>query len=97
MRFEWDEDKNRRNVTKHKISFETAKLVFGDQNALSLVDRVVNGDERWQTLGMVDRIVLLVAHKWTDEAGHEVIRIISARKAIPSERRDYAKNRQRSN
>jgi len=28
MRFEWDEVKNRRNLGKHKISFESAKLVF---------------------------------------------------------------------
>jgi uncharacterized DUF497 family protein len=30
MRFEWDEDKNRRGLAKHKVSFETARLVFDD-------------------------------------------------------------------
>jgi len=40
MRFEWDEDKNRRNLAKHKVSFETAKQV-------SNPDRMVEGEERW--------------------------------------------------
>jgi hypothetical protein len=29
-RFEWDEEKNRANLAKHRIIFETAKLVFDD-------------------------------------------------------------------
>lgn len=41
MPFEWDEGKNRRNVAKHKISLETASLVFDDPWALSVHDRVV--------------------------------------------------------
>ena len=41
MRFEWDEDKNRRNLAKHKVSFETAKSVFDDPRALSIQDRGV--------------------------------------------------------
>ena len=53
MRFEWDEEKNRRNLAKHKISFETARLPFDDPRALSVQDRVVEGEERWQTMGMV--------------------------------------------
>jgi len=40
MRFEWDEGKNRRNLAKHKVSFETASLVFEDPRALSIQDRV---------------------------------------------------------
>ena len=90
MRFEWDEAKNRRNLGKHKISFETAKQVFEDPYALSLQDRVISGEERWQTLGIVDRvIVVLVAHTYREAGGDEVIRIISARKATSQERRAY--------
>jgi len=94
MRFEWDEDKNRRNVAKHRVSFQTAISIFDDPHALSIQDRFVDGEERWQTLGMIADIVLIVAHTWTDEEGDEVVRLISARKAIPSERREYAKNQQ---
>jgi uncharacterized protein len=96
MRFEWDKDKSRHNLAKHKVSFETAKSVFDDPRALSIQDRVVEGEERWQTVGMVSGAVLLVAYTYPDEASDEVIRLISARKAIPSEKRAYAKSQKRS-
>lgn len=90
MRFEWDEAKNRRNLIKHKISFETAKLVFEDLHALSLQERFVEGEERWQTLGSVGGIIVVaVAHTYWEEHGEEVIRIIPARKATSMERKAY--------
>ncbi len=96
MRFEWAEEKNRRNLAKHKVSFETASLTFDDPLLLSIQDRIVEGEERWQTLGMVSGTVLLVAHTYRAEPGGEVIRLISARKAIAGERRAYAKSQKRS-
>lgn len=87
MHFAWDEVKNRRNTLKHKISFETARRVFDDPNALSMRERVVEDEERWQTLGRAGGIVLLAAHTWQAMAESEIIRIISARKATPRERR----------
>ena len=90
-RFEWDEEKNRRNRAKHKVSFETVELVFEDPYALIIQDRMVEGEERWQTLGSVGGVVLLlVAHTFRDQDGEEVIRIISARKATAHERKIYA-------
>lgn len=90
MRFEWDEVKNRRNLGKHKISFESATLVFDDPHALSYREREMEGEERWQTLGIVSgSITVLVAHTFREEKGEEVIRIVSARKATASERRAY--------
>ena len=92
MRFEWDEAKNRRNRVKHRISFETAIAVFDDPSSLSILDRVVEDEERWQTLGLIDGVlVVLVAHTCREEEGEEVIRIISARKATPRERSWYEK------
>jgi uncharacterized protein len=96
MRFEWEEHKNRRNLAKHKVSFETASLVFDDPQSLNNQDRVVEGEERWQTIGMVSGVLLLVAYAYRDESGEEVIRLISARKAIRNERQAYAKNQRRS-
>ncbi|HYA89089.1 MAG TPA: BrnT family toxin [Nitrospirota bacterium] len=94
MRFIWDEDKNRRNLAKHKISFETARLVFDDPFAISIRDQIAHGEERWQTMGLVGGIVVvLVAHTYTEEEDDEVIRIISARKATSHERRQYEQNR----
>lgn len=95
--FTWDEAKNRSNRKKHKLSFETAARVFDDPFHLSVQDRVEDGEERWQTLGQVDGIMLLlVAHTVAEgEPGEgsgepvEVIHIISARKAEKHERRRY--------
>lgn len=87
MRFAWDEAKNRRNVAKHGISFKTAALVFDDPHALSDQDRIIDDEERWQTIGAVGVKVLLVAHTWEEDDG--VIRLISARKATSAERKHY--------
>jgi uncharacterized DUF497 family protein len=60
-------------------------------NVVSFPERNVEGEERWQSLGSADSIVILmVAHTVQDSDGNEVVRIISARKASPSERRRYA-------
>jgi uncharacterized protein len=95
MRFEWDEDKNRSNFAKHNVTFEAAVSIFDDRHAISIQDRVVEGEERWQTLGMIAGVLYFVAHTWLCEEGDDVIRVISARKADPSERRAYAKSQQR--
>ncbi len=90
MRFEWDENKSRTNRRKHGVSFDIASRVFGDPLHRSILDYVVEGEERWQTLGMVDDVVLLlVAHTIREEDQDVVIRIISARKATKHERRQY--------
>jgi len=90
MRFVWDEQKSRRNLAKHKVSFETATRVFDDPHAISRPDRVVAGEERWHTLGLLGgAVVLLVAHTHHEEGGEEVIRIISARKATRHGRKIY--------
>ncbi len=90
MRIEWDEPKNCSNRGKHGVSFETAQLVFDDSHHLSIQDRDVDGEERWQTLGLVGgKLLLLVAHTWRDSDREEKVRIISARKATPRERQRY--------
>ena len=97
MRFIWDEGKNRRNLLKHKVSFETAVSVFDDPHAISVQDRFVQGEERWQTLGLIEGVVvLLVAHLVEFEGDEEIIRIISARKATPREREIYAQSQQKT-
>ena len=94
MRFEWDENKNRSNRRKHGVSFEEACLVFRDPLHVSVMDRIENGERRWQTFGLVQGIVVLVvAHTVAEEDTEgeiiEVIRIVSARRATPRERRRY--------
>ena len=53
-----------------------------DPDALSEQDRIEGGERRWQTLGLVDGLLLLlVAHTVHNDGENEVIRIISARRA----------------
>lgn len=89
--FEWDEAKAKKNYIKHGVRFEEAALVFNDPLAISVQDRIENGEYRWQTIGMVGGcIILIVAHTVFDnDNGEEIIRIISARRAEPKERRRY--------
>ncbi len=94
MRITWDENKNRINKQKHKVSFEVAGLVFADPFHLSIMERIENGEERWQTMGMVGSVVvLLVAHTAAEQEGEEIVRIISARKATRKERQIYEDRR----
>jgi len=94
VRFEWDGAKARANERKHGVRFEDAILVFADRYALVEQDRVVSGEPRWQTLGMAGGVVLLlVAHTVRSGREEEVIRIISARKAVRRERERYDENR----
>jgi uncharacterized DUF497 family protein len=93
-RFVWDPDKAVSNLRKHGVSFETALRAFADPLARSEQDRIEEGEERWQTLGMVEgHLLLLIAHTVREEEERslqvEVIRIISARVADPKERRRY--------
>ena len=90
MVFAWDEKKARINQRKHGVSFETAARVFDDPFAVSYVDRVVDGEERWHTIGLAGgAAALLVVHTNGELYGEEEIRIISARKAGPRERTHY--------
>ena len=91
MRWTWDEDKNRINTQKHGLSFETAQLVFDDPLMAHRPDPH-EGEERWHTIGMIEGVVVIVAHTWPipePETGVAVGRIISARKATAHERRTY--------
>ncbi len=64
--------------------------VFEDPNQLSIQDRFEGDEERWQTMGLVNAIVvLIVAHTVSDDGEEEIVRIISARKATPRERQRY--------
>ncbi len=92
MEFEWDEQKNRTNITKHGIDFEQAKDVFDDPCVLTRVDdRFEYGEVREVSIGQIPlatqghTLIVLVIH--TERNG--ITRIISARKATKQERRLY--------
>ncbi len=94
LRFEWDEAKNLSNRRKHGVSFEEACAAFLDPLYVSVQDRIEDGEPRWQTLGLVEGVLLLiVAHTIREESDDgrtvDVIRIISARQATRKEKRRY--------
>jgi uncharacterized DUF497 family protein len=90
MRFEWDERKNISNRAKHRVSFETATLVFEDPRVVSILDRTEENEERWHSIGMAGgMLLLLVVRTIRGLEKDEVARIISARKATPRERTIY--------
>ena len=90
IRFEWNGTNAVKHFKKHVVSFEVAARVFADPFALIVQDHIENGEQRWQTIGMVDgHLLLLVAHTVSEDDDTEVIGIISARKADPKERKRY--------
>jgi uncharacterized DUF497 family protein len=89
--FEWDDKKAESNFRKHGIRFDEAALAFDDPFAVSEQNRIENGEQRWQTIGMAGGcLLLLVAHTvHFEDDGIEVVRIISARRVDRKERRRY--------
>jgi uncharacterized protein len=63
--------------------------VFAEPASRSRIERVVDDEARWQTIGLVGDELLLVAHTWEEHNGDETVRIISARKANKHESRRY--------
>jgi uncharacterized protein len=84
--FEWDDRKAARNWRAHGVSFDMARDAFGDAFAVEWIDPDQHAhEERVSMLAMVDDRLLFVAYTLRGET----IRIISARKAEPHERRRY--------
>jgi len=90
--FEWDVNKARTNLSKHKISFEGATSVFRDEKAISISDEEHSDDEeRWLTIGMdeVTRTLVVIHTYITVDENNCNIRLISARKATKKEQQIY--------
>jgi uncharacterized DUF497 family protein len=87
MEFEWDNRKATANLAKHGVAFTEAATVFGDPLSLTYTDPDHSDDEeRFITIGTSKQgRLLIVAHTDRDDR----IRIISARKVVPKERRLY--------
>ncbi len=88
IQFEWDERKAKANRRKHGITFEEAQTVFFDDEALFMRDPDHSVDEeRFVLLGLSAVLrTLVVCHCYRDS---DTIRIISARRATQSERKQY--------
>ncbi len=91
LTFEWDENKNKLNKRKHGVSFDEAKTVFYDEQALLEFDELHSENEdRFRILGCSEKgNILLVVHCIREES---IIRIISSRKATANEKAGYERS-----
>jgi len=85
LEFEWYSEKEHLIAEKHGLNIETIKRIFDDPFRIVQYDETHSGlEDRWQILGKVKNILFSV---YTERG--EKIRIITARKATPEERRIY--------
>ena len=85
--FEWDDDKNDKNIQKHGIDFKDVVEMFEHPMLTHLDTRQDYGEDRWIGIGLLKHIVAVTVFlEWEDE---ETIRIISARKATKRELKLY--------
>jgi uncharacterized protein len=87
MKFEWDDNKAVRNLSKHGVSFDEAKTIFDDPLYVDFYDPDHSDDEeRYLIIGESNRGRLLIV-SYTERKN--LIRIISARQVTRSEREAY--------
>ncbi|MBR4529630.1 MAG: BrnT family toxin [Lachnospiraceae bacterium] len=88
MKFEWDEEKERANIRKHRVDFHMAARVFFDPDVLVRYDDIHSTEEdRYIAIGRVDETVLILLVAYTERKDR--IRIISARPATKREKERY--------
>ena len=89
MEFEWDEEKNQINISKHSFNFKDAWEIFESDVLTVLDDREDYGEDRWIGIGVFrGRRILAVVFT---ERGDDLVHIISVRKATKEEREYYEK------
>jgi uncharacterized DUF497 family protein len=89
--FEWDDDKARANVKKHKVSFDEARTALSDPLEMTIYDPDHSADEdRFISMGLSEQGRVLVV-SYTERGDR--IRIISARLANKHERKQYEEER----
>lgn len=82
---EWDVNKEKINIQKHRVDFDTAMLVFADRNRIEFYDSEYSlSEDRYITIGIVNNLITVVYAEKIKK-----IRIISARPATARERRKY--------
>jgi uncharacterized DUF497 family protein len=82
----WDPNKAEINFKKHGIRFSDAEMVLYDSFAMTLEEHIVANEQRYVTIG-TDAVSLIIAVVYSYRS--DTIRLISARKATPRERKQY--------
>ena len=86
MLYTWNEDKNRSNIKWHGIAFEDARRIFEGPTVERVDDRFEYGEVRIYAIGLVNGLEITVIYTDLD---NDELRIISAWRAEPHERRTY--------
>lgn len=88
MQFEWNPEKAELNLKKHGVDFSEAETVFGDSLAKIFDDEEHSFDEKREIIigHSIQNRLLIISFT---ERENNTVRIISARKTTPKERRDY--------
>jgi len=89
LEFEWDTKKDKSNAKKHGVTFDEARTVFYDENAIQFFDpEHSEKEDRFILLGASFNLkTLVVCHCFREN--ETVVRIISARKADKDEEQYY--------
>jgi uncharacterized DUF497 family protein len=88
--FEWDDDKNIRNIRDHGIDFRIAVEAFDDDKSIPYADpeHSTVGEPRYALIGQCSAGLVFISFTYRGER----CRIISARKASKRMQRIYAED-----
>jgi uncharacterized DUF497 family protein len=86
VHFEWDEEKNKENIRKHGLDFADAWQIFDATMLTTLDTREDYGEDRCLGIGFLKNVVVVVVYT---EPKEETTRIISLRKALKHERKQF--------
>jgi len=91
VRFEWNRYKDKANLSNHGVSFDEAKTVFYDENAIEFYDQDHSlGEDRYLMIGLSSKLrLLLVSYSVREGKEEDIIRIISSRKPTKNEQKVY--------
>lgn len=91
VNFDWDDDKNRKNIRKHGFDFTDAWEIFEAPMLRMLDTREDYGEDRWVGIGFLGNRIVVVVFTEPEE---DTIRIISLRKALKHERKRFEEHLQ---
>lgn len=86
MKFEWDEQKNERNIRKHGLDFADAAEIFDLPMLVAADKREHYAEDRFIGIGFLKRRVVVIVFALPDD---DIIRVISVRKALRHERERF--------
>ncbi len=87
LRFEWDDEKSNANIKKHRVGFDEAATIFNDPCSVTIHDPDHSvAEQRYIDIGNSSKGRVLVV-VYTERGAN--IRIVTCRKATPSERKLY--------